>query len=131
TLYAWDNQAATFEVTSTAACTGGFTLGPTTVVPRTAPSSWDIMTRVCSGTTVSNIILDFEFYRPDGTREAQQIVSFIRFAAGVPLTLHRIFDATIPPVPPPGTYTVKVGVCPGDWVTLYAWDNQAATFVVE
>ena len=31
----------------------------------------------------------------------------------------------------PGTYTVKVGVFSGDWTTLYAWENQAATFAVE
>ena len=31
----------------------------------------------------------------------------------------------------PGTYAVKVGVFSGDWTTLYAWENQAATFAVE
>jgi hypothetical protein len=30
-----------------------------------------------------------------------------------------------------GTYTFKVGVFANDWSTLYTWENQVATFVVQ
>src|SRR5262249_1375140 len=91
TLYHWDNQAATFEFTSTAACTRGFTIGPSVAVPSAViftptvggPASvgTGILTHVCSGTAMSNIILDFEFYRPDGILELQKIYRST-FAAG-------------------------------------------------
>src|SRR5262249_3824118 len=69
TLYQWDNQAATFEITSTAACTGGgFTIGPTLTVGVPGTTRTAFVTHVWSCTAISNIIVDFEWYRPDGTK---------------------------------------------------------------
>src|SRR5262249_31532575 len=125
TLYRWDNQAATFEVPSTAACTGGFTIGPTVAVPSVVivtptvggPQTFgtDILTHVCSGTALSNIILDFELYGPDGIQEFQSIYrpTFPSFPTRRSYDLDVTFVAT--PGPLVGTHTLKVGIFSGDW----------------
>jgi hypothetical protein len=135
-LYAWVDPAATFQVGDggeppPAACTGGFTIGPTTASPSPVAhgATESIQTRVCSGTAASNVFVDLEIYGAGGQKMAQRIFGGQSFAAGEPhsYTWSYVAEGTLPS----GTYTVKIGVFSGDWSVLHQWDNQAATFVVQ
>jgi len=129
-LYSWDNQAATFTVGSSAGCTGGFTTGPTSAAPSpvTPGQTETIQTSICSGSAVSHVLVDLEIYNSSGAKVAQRVFADQSFAAGETKPYEWLY--AVPPSLPAGFYTVKFGIFSADWTTLYAWDNQAATFTV-
>ncbi len=134
TLLKWDNQAVTFAVSGApppSSCASGITIGPTAATPATVArgSTETIQTQVCSGSAASNLNVDLELYDASGKRVGQKIFSGQSFAAGESKSYTWPFP--VPSTLPTGTYTVKVGVFSANWTTLFKWDNQAATFVVQ
>jgi virginiamycin B lyase len=129
-LYAWANQTATFAVASGPPCTGGFRVGPSSATPAPVARAGteSIQTQVCSG-SAATVLVDLEIYNAGGQKIAQNVFTGQSFTAGQ--TRAFTWNYAVSPALATGTYTVKVGVFSNDWSSLHAWDNQAATFVVQ
>jgi hypothetical protein len=135
-LHHWENHAATFHVGGGSspppgACSGGFTVGPTTAAPDPVArgATVSIETRVCSGAAAADVLVDLELYDASGARVAQTVIGGQSFAAGEAKTYSWAYP--VPATLGPGPYTVKVGLFSRDWSTLHLWENHAATFAVQ
>jgi hypothetical protein len=116
-----------FAASEPTGCTGGFTVGPTTVTQDPiAPSGAQLIgTQVCSGTAASDILVDLEIYDAGGQKIAQRIFGGQSFQAGQSIAYS--WDYAVPAALPDGVYTVKIGVFSGDWSTLHVSSWAART----
>jgi len=131
TMYAWNNQAATVTVQAAptgSSPTGSFTVTSTTASPTSVRSGQrlKVTTNVTAATAASGTRLDLEIFDAAGARVGQHVCT-TNFSAGQTKTCSWSFKVSLAS----GAYTVKVGVASGDWATLYAWADQAASFVVQ
>ena len=83
---------------------------------------------VTANAPLSGAIVDFELYDSAGHRLYQTYQTGVSLAANTP----RMFKATwpMPANDPAGMHTLKVGVFKSGWSGLYAWDNNAASFMM-
>jgi hypothetical protein len=114
-----------------ASCPTGLSVLSTSATPSpVAPGGTEtIRTQVCSGTAASDLIVDLEIYDAAGQKVAQSAIGGQSFAAGEARDYTWAYP--VPSALPAGTYRVTVGIFSGDWATLYLWENQAGTFVVQ
>jgi hypothetical protein len=90
----------------------------------------DVTARVRSEVNIT-VVVDVEIYAPSGARVNQQYQDNTVFHAGEEQQFH--FEWTPPAGAAKGTYTVVVGLFePGrEWQTLYHWNVNAGSFVLE
>jgi hypothetical protein len=81
-----------------------------------------------AGGAASGILVDMEVYNAGGAKIHQQLATGQSFQSGQQKTFQWTWP--VPATQAPGVYTVKIGVFSGNWATLYAWHNAAATVTV-
>jgi hypothetical protein len=77
------------------------------------------------GAAATGVNIDVEVYNAAGTQVFQKVFTGQNFSAGQAAQYSTAWVAG-----GSGTYTLKVGVFSGNWSTLYAWNNSAATIQV-
>jgi len=80
-------------------------------------------------TKTTQALVDVEIFDPKGVRVGSQVWDRQSFTAG--RTKSFSFWWSVPPNAPKGTYTIRVGTFSNGWGTLYHWNNNATTFVVQ
>ncbi|GAB4320582.1 MAG: hypothetical protein Kow0010_00440 [Dehalococcoidia bacterium] len=103
--------------------------GDFTTSATTAPAGSGVTLSVSvTAKNTERMIVDIEVYAPNGARVFQQPFYDQVFRPGQTRSYQAVFTPAAGA--PPGTYVVKAGLFSTDWVDLYHWNNEAATFLL-
>ena len=98
---------------------------PSTVAPG---GTVNLSATIVTNAALADALVDFEVYDSTGAKVYQSYQSPASFAAATPQTFHAAW--VVPSGQAAGPYTLKIGVFSSTWSTLYAWNDNAATFTV-